>query len=265
MRDSPVKDRALELGLEILQTQRARAPEFQESLEGLAPDVCVVVAYGKILPSSLLRVPRLGFVNLHFSLLPEYRGAAPVQRAIMDGRALTGVSVMVLSEGMDEGPVLATLQVPIGDDDTAGSMGEHMASVGAPLLVDSVVAYAAGERAPVEQDHERATYAPKITTEEARVTWASSASEIRNKVRGLHPAPGAWTTLRGKRVKLRGVEPWAGSEAAPGELAEHDEVLVVGTGRGLLRIAELQLEGKRATTGEEARRGLRLALGERFE
>lgn len=265
LRHSPVKQHALELGLEILQPQRARAPELQASLEDLAPDVCAVVAYGKILPGSLLRVPRLGFVNLHFSLLPEYRGAAPVQRAIMDGRALTGVSVMVLTEGMDEGPVLAAQRVPIGGDDTAGSLGGRMAVVGAPLLVESIQAYAADERAPVEQDHGRATYAPKITTDDARITWASSASEIRNKVRGLHPAPGAWTTLRGKRVKLLSVEPWTGPEATAGELAEHAGMLVVGTGRGLLRIAELQLEGKRATTGEEARRGLRLASDERFE
>jgi methionyl-tRNA formyltransferase len=265
LRHSPVKQHALELGLEILQPQRARGPELQASLEDLAPDVCAVVAYGKILPGPLLRVPRLGFVNLHFSLLPEYRGAAPVQRAIMDGRALTGVSVMVLTEGMDEGPVLAGQRVPIGRDDTAGSLGGRMAVVGAPLLVESIQAYAADERAPVEQDHGRATYAPKITTDDARITWASSASEIRNKVRGLHPAPGAWTTLRGKRVKLLSVEPWTGPEATAGELAEHAGMLVVGTGRGLLRIAELQLEGKRATTGEEARRGLRLASDERFE
>ena len=144
LRPSPVKERALRAGLEVLQPQRARDPEFHDALERLAPDVSTVVAYGKILPASLLEIPPLGFVNLHFSLLPEYRGAAPVQRAVMDGRSVSGISIMVLTEGMDEGPVLVTTEEPIRDDDTAGSLGDRLAAIGSGRLVDALVAYGAG-------------------------------------------------------------------------------------------------------------------------
>jgi methionyl-tRNA formyltransferase len=262
---SPVKERASELGLPVLQPPSARAPEFHDALSKLAPNVCTVVAYGKILPAELLAIPRLGFVNLHFSLLPEYRGAAPVQRAVMEGRTSTGISVMVLSEGMDEGPVLASSPTTIRDEETAGELGNRLADEGSVLLVESIAAYGAGELSPVEQDHSRATYAPKITTQEARIDWSLSASAIRNQVRGLNPRPGAWTTLRGRRVKIWTVEPHPQGGLAPGELATPDDTLVVGTADAALRLLRLQLEGKSVTPGPEAARGLRLARGEGFE
>jgi methionyl-tRNA formyltransferase len=265
LRPSPVKERALSAGVEVLQPQKARAPEFHDALVGLAPDVATVVAYGKILPGSLLAVPRLGFVNLHFSLLPEYRGAAPVQRAVMDGRSESGVSIMVLTEGMDEGPVLAATEEPINDDDTAGSLGDRLAAIGATGLVDALAAYGAGQLTPVEQDHGRATYAPKITTEEAAIEWTEPSRAIRNKVRGLSPVPGAWTTLRGQRVKVWATRARAVEELAPGELDVRDEALVVGTGDGVLELIEVQLQSKRPMSGADAARGLRLAPGERFE
>lgn len=255
LRPSPVKEAAVAAGLEVLQPARAREPELEERLRTLSPDVAVVVAYGSILPGRLLEVPPLGFVNLHFSLLPLYRGAAPVQRAVMDGAAVTGVSVMVLTEGMDEGPVLATREVEVRADDTAGSLGERMAELGAPMLVETIERYAAGEIEPREQDHERATYAPKITPEEARIAWNRPAREIVDHVRGLNPAPGAWTEWNGKRLKV-----WAAREVEgtlpPGRLGGSG-TLVVGTGTDALELTDVQLAGKRRMSGEELVRGLR--------
>jgi len=265
LRPSPVKERALRAGLEVLQPQRAKDPEFHDSLEKLAPDVAPVVAYGKILPASLLDIPPLGFVNLHFSLLPEYRGAAPVQRAVMDGRSVSGISIMVLTEGMDEGPVLVTTEEPIRDDDTAGSLGDRLAAIGSGSLVDALVSYGAGDLTPVEQDHDRATFAPKVTTEDAAIDWARPSLVIHNQVRGLNPAPGAWTTLRGKRLKIWATRPKAGRDLASGELDVWDGALVAGTGDAPVELTEVQLQAKKPMSGVDAARGLRLAPGERFE
>ncbi len=265
LRPSPVKECALRAGLEVLQPQRARDPEFHDALEKLAPDVATVVAYGKILPASLLVIPPLGFVNLHFSLLPEYRGAAPVQRAVMDGRSVSGISIMVLTEGMDEGPVLVTTEELIRDDDTAGSLGDRLAAIGSASLVDALAAYGTGDLIPVEQDHDRATYAPKVTTEEAAIEWARPSLVIHNSVRGLNPVPGAWTTLRGKRLKIWATRPQAERDLAPGELDVRDGALIAGTGDVPVELTELQLQAKKPMSGVDAARGLRLARGERFE
>jgi len=265
LRPSPVKERALRAGLEVLQPQRAKDPEFHDSLEKLAPDVASVVAYGKILPASLLDIPPLGFVNLHFSLLPEYRGAAPVQRAVMDGRSVSGISIMVLTEGMDEGPLLATTEEPIRDDDTAGSLGDRLAAIGSARLVGALVSYGAGHLTPVEQDHDRATYAPKVTTEDAAIDWTRPSFAIHNQVRGLNPVPGTWTTLRGKRLKIWATRPIAGRDLAPGELDVWDDALVAGTGDAPVELTEVQLQAKKPMSGVDAARGLRLAPGERFE
>lgn len=257
LRPSPVKEEALRAGLEVLQPRRAREPELEERLRELAPDVGVVVAYGSILPGSLLEVPRLGFVNLHFSLLPLYRGAAPVQRAVMDGVVTSGVSIMVLTEGMDEGPVLATEEVAVDPSDTAGTLGERMATLGAPLLVETVRGYAAGEIEPREQDHDAATYAPKISTEEARIDWTEPADAVANLVRGLNPAPGAWTEWDGKRMKVWSVAP-APERLEPGRLKATGDGLFAGTGTGAVELADVQLAGKRRMGGGELARGLRL-------
>ena len=265
LRPPPVKERALRAGLEVLQPQRAKDPEFHDSLEKLAPDVASVVAYGKILPASLLDIPPLGFVNLHFSLLPEYRGAAPVQRAVMDGRSVSGISIMVLTEGMDEGPLLATTEEPIRDDDTAGSLGDRLAAIGSARLVGALVSYGAGDLTPVEQDHDRATYAPKVTTEDAAIDWTRPSFAIHNQVRGLNPVPGTWTTLRGKRLKIWATRPIAGRDLAPGELDVWDDALVAGTGDAPVELTEVQLQAKKPMSGVDAARGLRLAPGERFE
>jgi methionyl-tRNA formyltransferase len=262
LRPSPVKQEAAAAGLDVLQPARAREPELEERLRELALDVAIVVAYGSILPGRLLEVPRLGFVNLHFSLLPLYRGAAPVQRAVMDGVKITGVSVMVLTEGMDEGPVLAAHEVDVRPEDTAGTLGQRMAELGGPLLVQTVERYAAGELAPVEQDHSRATYAPKITPEEARIDWSRPASEIVDHVRGLNPAPGAWTEWAGRRLKVWAARP-ATEQLEPGRLAGSG-TLVAGTGTEALELTDVQLAGKRRMGGDELAHGLRLGDDERL-
>ena len=258
----PVKQAALEAGLEVAHPDKARAPELHERLTALDPDVATVVAYGKILPGSLLAIPRRGFVNLHFSLLPAYRGAAPVQRALMDGATTTGVTIMVLTEGMDEGPILDAAETPVGADETAGELGERLARSGADLLVDTLERYVAGTLVAREQDHEIATYAPKVTPDEARIDWAMTAAQIHNHVRALNPAPGAWTTFRGARIKVLAVRSAAG-EAPPGLLLDGDD-LVVGTGAGALALTEVQQAGKRRMSGAELARGLRPAPGETF-
>jgi methionyl-tRNA formyltransferase len=257
LRASPVKEAALQAGLRVLQPERARDPELMEELERLDPDVATVVAYGKILPVPLLEVPARGFVNVHFSLLPLYRGAAPVQRAVMDGRSETGVSIMVLTEGMDEGPVLARKTVPIGVDDTAGSVGEKLSLVGADLLVETLPAYIRGAIEPEPQQDVAASYAPKIGTDEARIDWTLPADRIRDHVRGLNPVPGAWTALDDARLKVWGVEPSSEPGLAPGAVRVKDG-LHVGTGDEALRLSDVQLQGKRRMGGDELARGLRV-------
>lgn len=259
---SPVKQTAVGRGIDVIQ-ERARDPVLADRLSGLVPDVAVVVAYGSILPGSLLAIPAKGFVNLHFSLLPLYRGAAPVQRAIMNGDDVTGASVMVLTEGMDEGPVLATFETPIHHDDTAGTLGERLASAGALLLVDAVRAYVAGELEPVPQDHERATYAPKIETDDARIDWSLPARVVRDLVRALDPQPGAWTMLGDARVKVWRVSPVPNRRLDPGRLAL-DGGLLVGTGDDALRLDEVQPATKRRMSGEDLARGLHLDGTERM-
>jgi len=262
LRASPVKTAALDAGLEVQQPTSARDPDLELWLQEKKIDAAVVVAYGKILPVSLLEVPPLGFVNVHFSLLPAYRGAAPVQRALMDGVQQTGVALIVLTEGMDEGPILASRAVDVSEDDTADTLGARLSRIGAQMLPATLVAYATGEIEPEEQEHERATYAHKLTTEDARIDWTAPAEQIRNLIRGCNPEPGAWTKLRDKRVKILGAMIEADAGLGPGELAPSG---AVGTGEGSLRPTEVQMEGKKAMGGQEMLRGLRLAPDEGFE
>ena len=264
LQPSPVKRAALAAGLDVLQPASARDPELSAALARIRPDVAVVVAYGRILPGALLAIPRKGFVNVHFSLLPAYRGAAPVQRALMDGVAVTGVSIMVLTEGMDEGPVLATADTAVDPDETAGEVGERLAAIGARLLIDVLSDYVAGALEPVPQDDGRATYAPKVTPEEARLQWTEPALAVANKVRALNPVPGAWTTLGGERVKLWRVRAAPRTDLRPGEMLVAD-ALYAGAGDGAVTIEEAQVAGKKRMSGIEMARGLRPAPGTRFE
>ena len=264
-RPSPVKAAAQAAGIKVLQPQSITDPSFQGVVGALTPEVCIVVAYGKILPRTLLEVPDLGVINVHFSLLPAYRGAAPVQRALMDGAVETGVSIMVVTEGMDEGPVLASRAVGVSPADTSASLGDRLAAEGGDLLIPTVLDYAAGKVPPQPQDDDAATYAPKISEKETRIDWSKPPHVIHNLVRGLEPAPGAWTTFRGRRIKIREVAT-AGEGApalAPGELLA-GESLLAGTGGDPVEVAVAQSEGKRAMSGAELARGLRLEPSEAF-
>lgn len=264
-RPSPVKVAAQAAGIKVFQPQSIKDPSWQGVVGALRPEVCIVVAYGKILPRTLLEVPDLGFINVHFSLLPAYRGAAPVQRALMDGATETGASIMSITEGMDEGPVLAIRRVTVSPDDTSASLGDRLAAGGADLLIPTVLGHASGAVEPQPQDEEAATYAPKISEAETRIDWSKPAHVIRNLVRALEPAPGAWTTFRGKRIKIREVATVgeAGPTVAPGELVAGDPLLV-GTGSDPLEVSVAQSEGKRAMSGAELARGLRLEPSEAF-
>ena len=256
LKPSPVKEVALRSGLDVIQVAKARDPQLHERLAALAPDVAVVVAYGSILPAALLEVPRKGFVNLHFSLLPLYRGAAPVQRSIMNGDDTTGVSVMVLTEGMDEGPVIARLEEPIAPADTTATVGSRLAVKGAEVLIVALGGYLDGSLVPQPQDDAAATYAPKITTEDARIDWSVDARSIRDLVRALDPHPGAWTTLDGQRIKVLEVHEADAPELSSGEIAAADGLLV-GTGSGALALDLIQPATKRAMSGADFVRGAR--------
>lgn len=257
-RPSPVKTTADRAGIHVMQPERARDPSLRARLEALHPDVAAVVAYGSLLPRELLEVPRLGFVNVHFSLLPAYRGAAPVQRAVMDGATATGVSVMVLTEGMDEGPVLAAAATSVGARESAGEVGERLARTGAELLVATLPRYADGSLRPRPQDDERASYAPKVSAEEARVDWSAPARTVVDLVRGLDPTPGAWTTLRGRRLKVHRAVISGRRTLAPGRIGVAEDGLLAGAGDGDVRLEEVQLSGRRRLTGAELARGLRV-------
>jgi methionyl-tRNA formyltransferase len=261
---SPVKSVALKAGVRVEQPASAKDPGFADTLHELAPDVAAVVAYGKILPRAILEVPPHGFVNLHFSLLPEYRGAAPVQRAVMEGKETTGASTMLLTEGMDEGPVLASIEVDIAGDESAGALGQRLAVLGAPLLVDSVSGYVGGSIEPQPQDDSLATYAPKITEQEARIGWDRGFEDLSCFVRGLDPAPGAWTKLGDRRLRVFRLARADTPDLVPGGV-EAGKELLVGCGDATAVIVEAQLEGKRRMSGRDIAHGLRLTPGDRFE
>ena len=259
----PVKDVGLAAGVEVRQPSSARDPDLATWLRDLDVDVATVVAYGKILPASLLEVPRFGFVNVHFSLLPAYRGAAPVQRAVMSGDPETGITIMVLTEGMDEGPIIGVETVAIDAEETAGELGLRLADRSGTLLVDSLEGLVDGRIEPVPQDDALATYAPKITEEEARIDWSAPAARIHDHVRGLNPAPGAWTMLGDRRVKIHRVSVAGDGEPQAAGVVSEDGRLA-GTGEGVLELVEVQMEGRRRMTGPDLVRGLRLDPGSSF-
>ncbi|GAB7189751.1 methionyl-tRNA formyltransferase [Kineococcus sp. NUM-3379] len=263
---SPVAALAREAGLPLLQPRRPAEPEFLAALRELEPDCCPVVAYGALVPRAALDVPRQGWVNLHFSLLPAWRGAAPVQRAVMAGDAVTGACTFLLEEGLDTGPVLGSLSEQVGARDTSGDLLGRLAVRGADLLVSTLDALEAGTARAVPQPAEGVSLAPKLGVEEARVDFSAPADAVDRLVRGCTPAPGAWTTLRGQRVKLGPVLPAAvpGVVLAPGEVhVERDRVLV-GTGTGPVELGEVQPAGKRPMPAAAWARGVRPGPGERL-
>ena len=258
LQPTPVHLRAEALGLAVRTPVTLRDAEAQAEFAALGLDAAVVVAYGLILPQPVLDAPRLGCVNLHASLLPRWRGAAPIQRAIMAGDAETGVCVMRMEQGLDTGPVLARLSTPIGADETAGELAERLARLGAPLVVETLRAMAAGRATATPQPEDGALYARKIDKAEARLDWREPAAALAARIRALTPAPGAWTMLGEERLKVLAAHPEPG-EGPPGTVL--DDALLVACGAGALRIDRAQRPGRAPTARADLLRGLTVAPG----
>lgn len=262
---SPVGAWADEHGVEVLTPQRPREPEFQERLREIGPDCVPVVAYGALVPPSALEIPRYGWVNLHFSLLPAWRGAAPVQHAVLHGDEVTGASVFELEAGLDTGPVYGTLTEHVRPADTSGDLLERLATEGAGLLVAVLDAIEDGTARAHPQPADGVSLAPKITVEDARIRWGDPAFGVDRRIRACTPAPGAWTTLRGDRLKLGPVHPVANAEALkPGEIRVERSQILAGTATTPVALGEVRAAGKKPMSATDWARGLRLEAGETF-
>ncbi len=263
----PVTARAIRAGVVVLQPDRVGDPRFLAALAGLRPDCCPVVAYGALLPPAALAVPPLGWVNLHFSLLPAWRGAAPVQHAIMAGDDVTGASTFLIEEGLDTGPVLGSTTTAITGDDTAGTVLTRLAVAGAQLLVATLDGLEDGALQGQPQSAQGVSHAPKLTVDDARVRWDTPSHVVDRRIRGCTPAPGAWTTWRGERLKLAPVAPPApadGAPLSPGEVRVGGSAVLVGTAGEPVALAEVQPAGKRPMPAADWARGVRPQPGERL-
>lgn len=243
---SPVAARAVELGLPVLTPEHPRDPDFQQSLRDLAPDCCPVVAYGALLPASVLDIPTHGWINLHFSLLPAYRGAAPVQAAIFDGQTETGAVTFRIVPALDAGPVCGELRTAIGARETAGDLLARLAVSGADLLVATMDRLEDGTAVFVEQPEADTTYAAKLEVADARVDWTQAVEAIDRRIRACTPSPGAWTTLAGARFRLHEVLPTDRPSADPGLVEREGRRVFVHTGSGQLELLRVQPAGKKA-------------------
>ncbi len=248
---SPVKVAAADWGFPLAQPRRAA------ELTDLDVDVAVVVAYGQLLPAAVLELPRRGFVNVHFSLLPRWRGAAPVARAILAGDRVTGVSLMVLDEGMDTGPVLATEETPIGDGEPAGALTARLAGRGAALLADYLPAWVRGDLAPEPQDDAAATLAPKLHVDGARLDRTLGATEVLRRVRAFHPRPGTWAVVEGERLKILAAAPTRNAGLRPGRIEPKGGEAVLTTGDGAVSLVTVQPAGKGPMSGRAWMNGRR--------
>jgi methionyl-tRNA formyltransferase len=271
---SPVKEVALAAGLPVHQPEKIRSPEARELLQKLAADCAVIIAYGQIIPERLLSIPKYGWINLHASLLPKYRGAAPINWAIANGETKTGVTTMRIDAGMDTGETLLQREIPIGPTETAPELSVRLAEAGAPLMTETLHGLAAGTLAGQAQDHSRASHAPLLKKEDGRIDWTRTAEEIFNRMRGFAPWPGAYTTFRERTCHVR-AEPVpkrasenkfeAKPDGAPGILIHEKNELYVVCGRAtVLRVLAVKVEGRRQVTAAEFANGARLRFGELF-
>ncbi|MFE7982537.1 methionyl-tRNA formyltransferase [Streptomyces cellulosae] len=260
---SPVAERAEEAGIEVLKPNRPKDPDFLERLREIAPDCCPVVAYGALLPKAALDIPAHGWVNLHFSLLPAWRGAAPVQHAIMAGDEITGATTFLIEEGLDSGPVYGTVTEEIRPTDTSGDLLTRLAFAGAGLLAATMDGIEDGTLKVVPQPSEGISLAPKVNVEDARVDWRAPALRVDRVVRGCTPAPGAWTTFRGERLKIVQARPVPErTDLAPGQLSAGKNNVYVGTGSYAVELLWVQPQGKKPMRGADWARGVRIAAGE---
>jgi methionyl-tRNA formyltransferase len=254
---SPVKEAALRLGLPVHQPERVRRPESQELLRSFAPDAMAVVGYGQIIPQAVIDIPPLGIINVHGSLLPKYRGAAPVQWAVANGETRTGVTTMRIDAGLDTGDMLLTRETEIGPEETAVELGARLAEMGADLLVETLAGLAAGSIQPRKQDPALATYAPLLKKEDGLIDWRADAESIHNRARGLQPWPGGYTSFRGQKLHIWRSRPVSGAGPRPGSIAGSKPPVVM-CGAGALELLEVQLEGRRRISGAEFMNGQRV-------
>ena len=267
MHSSPVKDAAVAAGIAVYQPTKIKSDEAYEYFRRLAPDAVVIIAYGQIISQRLIDIPRLGWINLHGSLLPKYRGAAPINWAIANGEKRTGLTTMLIDAGLDTGPILLKYETGIGADETAPELTAELAEAGAPLIVETLRKLERREIAPVAQDDKQATHAPPLKKEDGRIDWSLSAFKIYNRIRGLQPWPGAFTTFRGKNCQIWGkpLKP-VSAGGPPGILlpTQEDGLLVICGVGTVLRVEQAQLEGRNRVTGREFMNGARIVPGERF-
>jgi methionyl-tRNA formyltransferase len=267
LRPSAVKEVALAEGIPVLQPEKPKGDEFLAQLRALEPDVSVVVAYGHILPKAVIDLPRLGTLNIHASLLPALRGAAPIQAAIREGLAETGVTIMQMVPALDAGPMLLKQRTPILEDETAGELALRLSELGAMALIEALALIELGLAKPEPQGESAATYATKLSRESARVDWTRTAHEVGRHIRAYDPKPGAWGRLHDVEVKLFGarIAP-RGSTQSPGEVLAVDEVgLLVACGGGAVRVTAVQPAGKRRLSPSEWANGRGVAVGDRFD
>ena len=258
-----VKQIAIEEGLTCFQPERPKDAEFVDMLALVKPDISIVVAYGHILPKSIIDLPELGTLNIHASLLPELRGAAPIQAAIRRGLIETGVSIMRMVPALDAGPVILSASAPILDDETYGELQLRLSELGALTLVEALTLISIGEATETPQEESRATYAPKVTRDDARIDWSLPAIEVARAIRAYDPKPAAFTTLRGVDVKVFGARtPLEAPAGAPGEVLSTDKELLVACSAGAVRISDVQPSGKSRMSAAEWARGRGIARGD---
>jgi methionyl-tRNA formyltransferase len=262
---APIKTHAIAAGRPLLQPERLKDPAFVAAFSALAPDLAVIAAYGRILTEEVLAVPARGFINVHASLLPRYRGAAPVHRAVIAGERETGVTIMRVVQALDAGPMLASIRRPIGADDTSEDVERDLARLGAGLLVSTVDAIAAGHVIETPQDEGAATYAHRLTKDDGAIDWTQPAGRVHNLIRGLHPWPHAFSFLNGRRLILRRSAVLPALQGAAGSVVEAaGDHLTIAAGTGAVELLELQAEGKRPMTPREFLAGHRVTPGDRF-
>ena len=267
----PVKKAALAHNIPVTQPDKIKNnAEFQQLLKGLQPDAILIVAYGRIIPKWMLDLPRFGNINLHGSLLPKYRGAAPIQWAVANGEKVTGLTTMRIDEGLDTGDMLLAKAVPIAPEETATDLFQSLATVGAELMVETLWGLAAGTLVPQPQDHSQATLAPILKREDGLMDFSRTAQHIHDRWRGFQPWPGAYTTLRGKKLIAHRMHPVAAPAIEPGTLLVKDDTLLMGCASSMqpngqaIALDEVQLEGKRRMSAAEFLRGFQVRTGERL-
>jgi methionyl-tRNA formyltransferase len=256
-----VKRAALALGIPVRQPVRVREPGVLRELRGDAPDAIIVVGYGQIIPQNIIDLPRLGVINVHASLLPRYRGAAPVQWAIAEGETKTGVTTMQIDAGLDTGGLLLSWETEIGPDERAPQLSGRLAAAGAKLLLETLAGLEAGTITPRPQDDSLATLAPVLKKEDGRIDWNWPASKVYNRLRGFDPWPGGWTTFRGQTLHIRGARP-AAEHLPPGAILRRGKQVFAGCGEGSLELLEVQMEGRKRVCAIDFINGVRLGDNE---